>query len=320
MIQIADILALLFILYFLHIVAKVLNAFRIRFLLSGKSFNLYGKYVVVTGATDGIAKELVFQLAQQNASLILISRTKEKLENLRQEILSLKSYDGDVKVLAIDFSQISDVGPSGKPEIYEEVEKMFEEVNEELGVLVNNVGKSYDFPMYFHELSFEEISDLVSVNVTSTNYMTRLFLDQVLKKKNKRKGAVVNIGSYAGVLASPLLSEYSASKAYIERLTKGLDLEYRSEGVEFQCHVPLFIVSKLSKIRKSSLTVPSAESYAKSVLDYLGKPVCIVSGNFVHSVLTQIALYMPRSLYYSMVKKSHLAIRKRGMRKRERTK
>ena len=76
----------------------------------------------------------------------------------------------------------------------------------------------------------------------------------------------------------------------------------------------------MSKFKKSTLFIPSAEAYARSVIANLGgQPV--VSGHFLqHLVTFGIIQNLPNSFYLPYVKNMHLAIRKKGFRKLEREK
>ncbi len=63
----------------------------------------------------------------------------------------------------------------------------------DIGVLVNNVGMSYEHPMEFLSLESTAVDSLVNVNITSMNTLTRIVLPQMVERK---KGAVINISRY----------------------------------------------------------------------------------------------------------------------------
>mmetsp|Transcript_7518 Transcript_7518/g.9067 ORF Transcript_7518/g.9067 Transcript_7518/m.9067 type:complete len:262 (+) Transcript_7518:197-982(+) len=221
---------------------KLLNGVFNRFLKGGVKPTAYGKWAVITGATDGIGKAMSFEFAKKGMNILLISRTQSKLDLVAKEIV--EKFPGvETETLAVDYSNFDD-------DKIEKVRSALEKLGGDFGVLVNNVGMSYDFPLYFHELTDQKTMDLLNLNVTSTTVMTRLALPIFLAKEGKKKGAIVNIGSYAGLYPSPLLAEYSAAKSYVEKLSNSLYYEYKDQGIDIQCHSPLYIVSKMSKFKK----------------------------------------------------------------------
>lgn len=271
---------------------------------SGVKPTNFGKWVVITGATDGIGKALGFQFAKAGMSVVLISRTASKLDAVAAEIKE-KYPDAEVKTLAIDYSNF-DQAAIGK------VKALLESIKGELGILVNNVGMSYSFPQFFHELSDEDVDNLMTLNVRSTTVMTRLVLPAMVENK---KGAVLNIGSFAGLFPNPLLAEYCASKAYVEKLSSSLATEYAGKGIVFQCHVPLYVVSKLSKFKRASFNIPSADTYAAKVVKSLGNGQQVVSAHLPHRLITAFIAYVPASFYQSKLLGMHLGIRKKGLAK-----
>ncbi|GBG26039.1 Very-long-chain 3-oxoacyl-CoA reductase [Hondaea fermentalgiana] len=266
----------------------------------------YGKWCVVTGATDGIGKAFCFEMAKKGMNVLLISRTESKLVDCSKEI-EAKYPSVKTKYLAIDYSNFDKASQ-------DKVAEAFSALDGGLGVLVNNVGMSYPFPLYFHELSDEDVRGLLELNVTSTTIMTRLALPVMLAQK---KGAILNIGSAAGLHPNPLLALYSATKAFVEYFSYSLNTEYASKGIFVQCHAPFFIVSKLSKFKRPSAFIPTAEDYARKALTKLGgEPV--VSPHAPHQVASYLMDCIPESLIQSVSLKYHLGIRAKGLRKRAR--
>jgi 17beta-estradiol 17-dehydrogenase / very-long-chain 3-oxoacyl-CoA reductase len=68
----------------------------------------------------------------------------------------------------------------------------------------------------------------------------------------------------------PLLAQYAATKSYVESFTASMHEEYKSKGIHFQVQSPLFVSTKLAKIRKASLTVPSPKAFAVSSVAHIG--------------------------------------------------
>merc|ERR1719463_448244 len=83
------------------------------------------------------------------------------------------------------------------------------------------------------------------------------------------RGAIVNTSSGAGRAISPLLCEYSGAKSFIEMFSRGLRAELAAYNIDVQVQVPLYVTTKLAKIRKTSLTVPSPAAYARCAASHI---------------------------------------------------
>jgi 17beta-estradiol 17-dehydrogenase / very-long-chain 3-oxoacyl-CoA reductase len=123
----------------------------------------YGSWTVVTGATDGIGKAMAFELAKRGLNVVLISRSKDKLIECAAE-LTAKYPKIEVKVLDVDFSDFSAT-------VRTRVTSFLEGLD--VGVLINNVGISYPFTKFFHELDDDRVEQLITLNVNSTTWMSR---------------------------------------------------------------------------------------------------------------------------------------------------
>lgn len=145
-------------------VENVLSFFYAHFLRPCKNIKTrFGSWTVVTGATDGIGKAMAFEFAKKGLNVVLISRSQDKLDECAAE-LSAKYPKVAVKVLAVDYSDFS-------APIRAKVVAFLEGLD--VGVLVNNVGISYPYTKFFHELDDERVAQLISLNVESTTWMSR---------------------------------------------------------------------------------------------------------------------------------------------------
>ena len=123
------------------------------------SYDLKSRYglnswVLVTGATDGIGKGLALSFAKLGFNIILVSRTKSKLDAVAEEIKKSTDFSVEVKCIEFDFT---------KRYTLKDYNENFQEVfNLDLSVLINNVGwtelKTYD------EHSGQSIQDHINVN------------------------------------------------------------------------------------------------------------------------------------------------------------
>ncbi|XP_024937472.1 inactive hydroxysteroid dehydrogenase-like protein 1 isoform X2 [Cephus cinctus] len=237
---------------------------------------------MVTGSTDGIGKAYAKELASRGLNLVLISRTLERLEKTKDEIL--KSHpDIEVKIIVADFSK-------GR-EVFEKIETELKDIP--IGILVNNVGAQYSYPMYLGEVPENELWDIINVNVGATTLMTRLVIGQMQKR---RKGAIVNISSGSEIQPLPLMTVYAATKVYVKSFSEALRAEYTKFGITVQQLAPLFVNTKMNafsqRLQVSSLFVPDATTYARNAIVTLGK-VDSSTGYWAHGIQYFFALIPP---------------------------
>lgn len=289
----------------LKYVLDLLQGIYARLLRPGKNLVKQGKWAVVTGATDGIGYAMCEEFARKGLNVVLISRTLDNL-NTKAKELSEKYPKIHTKVLDIDYSRF-DENAQGR------VGNLLTLLAADGGIstLVNNVGISYPYTKYFHELDDERVTQLIKINIDSTTYMTRLVLPYMLEA---RKGNIVNISSAAGVSTSPLLAQYGAAKSYIAMFSRALNYELRDKGIHVQCQVPMFVATKLAKIKRASLFVASPKGYARSAVAAIGYEI-LVSPFWTHALQIWVLTNFPEWLIAAGTNMMHKGIRAAGMKK-----
>lgn len=242
----------------------------------------FGEWAVVTGSTDGIGKAYAKELASRGVNLVLISRTLEKLERTRDEILQ-ENPGIEVKIIVADFSK-------GR-EIYDTLREQLEDIP--VGILVNNVGMMYSYPMYLGEVPENELWDIISLNVGATTLMTRLLIGKMQKRG---KGAIVNISSGSELQPLPLMTVYAATKVYIRSFSEATRSEYSRFGLTVQHLTPFFVNTKMNaysnKLQVTNILVPNATTYAKNAINTLGK-LDTSTGYWIHGIQKIITLIPP---------------------------
>jgi uncharacterized protein len=182
----------------------------------------YGNIAMITGASGGLGEEFAIQLAEQGLDLILVARSKDKLENLSNTLKS--KYGVKVWVKIADLSDSSDT------------QKLIDEVKKEkldISLLINNAGfGSFGF---FHDLDGKNEAKMIDVNIKSPVMLTSAFLPKMVQNK---KGAIVFLGSVGSYQPTPFFSNYSATKAWNLMFAESLWAEVRKEGVDVICLSP----------------------------------------------------------------------------------
>ncbi|KAJ6603143.1 3-ketoacyl-CoA reductase [Mycena sp. CBHHK59/15] len=231
------------------------------FVLPGTSLAKFGAkkgaWAVVTGASDGIGKEFALQLAGRGFNVLLVARNATLLSEVGAEIEA--KYPGvQTGVHTIDFARADE---SAYGALTAAVNAL------DVGVLVNNVGKSHTMPAYFVDTPLDEMTDIVAINVGATLRVTNAVLPGMVRRK---RGLVLNIGSFAGAVPSPMLATYSGTKAFLATFTSALAEEVRGHNVVVEHVNTYFVVSKLSKIRRASALIPQPKAYVRAVLGKIG--------------------------------------------------
>ncbi|KAF7991085.1 hypothetical protein HCN44_002647 [Aphidius gifuensis] len=242
----------------------------------------FGEWAVVTGSTDGIGKAYAKELATRGINLVLISRNNDKLEKTRNDLLIINSKI-TIKIIAADFSKGKD--------IYTNIEKQLAGIP--VGILVNNVGKQYTYPMYVGEVPEDELWDIININVGAVTFMTRLVINDMQKRG---KGAIVNVSSGSELQPLPLMTVYAATKVYIGSFSEALRAEYENFGITVQHLTPLFVNTKMNafsnRLQVSSVFVPDAMTYARNAVETLGK-IDTSTGYWAHGIQNFFTLIPP---------------------------
>ncbi|XP_034944211.1 inactive hydroxysteroid dehydrogenase-like protein 1 [Chelonus insularis] len=242
----------------------------------------FGEWAVVTGSTDGIGKAYAKELAGRGINLILISRTLDRLEETKNEILKINS-DIDIKIIQADFAK----GRGVTTDIEQKLK------NIPVGILVNNVGKQYTYPMYVGEVPEDELWDIININIGAATLMTKIVIPGMQKRQ---KGAIVNVSSGAELQPLPLMTVYAATKIYLRSFSEALRAEYKKFGITVQHLTPLFVNTKMNafsnRLQVSTIVVPDATTYARNAVATLGK-VDSSAGYWAHGIQTFFTLIPP---------------------------
>ena len=279
-----------------------------------RSFGPEGSWAVITGASDGLGKEFALQLARSGFNILLVSRTASKLIALEEEITS-KNPSVQTKSLAMDYARNDDA----------DFETLKTAVNElDVAVLINNVGKSHSIPTPFALTPEDEMTDIININCHGTLRTTQLVVPGMQQRK---RGLVLTMGSFGGLLPTPLLATYSGSKAFLQQWSTALGAELEPYGVTVELVQAYLITSAMSKVRRTSASIPDPRAFVKTVLGKIGRnggsPGYAYSSSpyWSHGLmawfLTSVAGVMNK-VVLGQNRGMHESIRKRALRKAER--
>ena len=210
-------------------------------------FDLKGRVAVVSGASSGLGQQMALALARQGASLVILARRMERLEEFKPKLLEA----GAKKVLAVkcDVTSTEDIDAAAKA-----AEKEFGKVD----ILLNCAGSSKDKGVT--EMTDEEWDFTIATDETSVFKMTRAFAK--IMQKNKY-GRIINIASMYGLVGNTEIHTvaYHTSKGAVVNFTRAVAAELATDGITCNAICPGYFYTELTT---AVLDTPRFQEFAKT--------------------------------------------------------
>lgn len=235
----------------------------------------YGSWAVVTGASDGIGREMALWLAEAGLNLVLVARRKEVLDALAAR---LNPFGTQTLVVDADLAQ-----PEGVARVIAAAGGV------EVGLLVAAAG--FGSSGAFLRTNPQQELEMLEVNCKGVLALTHHFAQQFA---TQRRGGLVLMSSLVGFQGVPGTANYAATKAYIQTLAEGLHAELAPHGVDVLASAPGPVHSGFAERAnmRMSLALTSKE-VARATLSALGRTATVRPGRL--SVLLEASLaLLPR--------------------------
>lgn len=194
-----------------------------------------GQTVLLTGASGGLGVYLAHALADLGMNTVLVAYPGVGLEDLKE---SIQKKGHRATAMAVDLRK-----PEGQRLVVEEARRQFGTID----LLVNNAG--VEFTAAFHDLSQQNICDMIKINLEAPMMLTHLVLPEMLHRKH---GHIVNMSSLAGKSGPAFQEGYAATKAALIAFTVSLRATYHGTGVGASVICPGFVEAGIYARLKST--------------------------------------------------------------------
>jgi NAD(P)-dependent dehydrogenase (short-subunit alcohol dehydrogenase family) len=194
-------------------------------------FDLSGRKAFVTGASRGIGRVIAVALAEAGADVAIAARGEDGLAETARQITALgrKAF-----VFPLDVTRADEVGAAVREAI---------RLLGHLDIVVNNAGGT-NFTVPFLDMRVSGWEKIMRLNADAIVYVCQAAGSHLLERG---RGSVINVASVAGLLGTPGLAPYGASKAAVVSLTKTLAVEWGPAGVRVNALCPGWTATELNR-------------------------------------------------------------------------
>jgi uncharacterized protein len=247
---------------------------------------------LITGASAGLGKEFASLFAKDGHDIVLVARSKERLEAIASELSS--AHGVRVEVIASDLTD-----PAAPAAIFKECKQRGLTID----FLVNNAG--FGSSGAFLEQTLGREIEMIQVNVTALVELTHRFASAM---RERGSGRIMNIASTAGFQPGPFMATYYATKAFVISFSEALAYELADAGVSVTCHCPGATATEFAKAAGNDKTrlfqrgsVAGAEEVAAHAYAAMMKGEILSVHGALNKLGVQSLRFTPRAMIRSVV-------------------
>lgn len=236
----------------------------------------YGPWAVVTGASDGIGRELARSLGARGANLVLVARRRGALDALAAELG--ERYGVDTRVISLDLA---------RPAAAQELDLSTKDLD--VGLLVAAAG--FGSSGHFIDADVTQELEMIAVNCAAVTALAHAFGRRLVARG---RGGIVLLSSLVAFQGVARAATYAATKAFVQSFAEALQSELRPLGVDVLASAPGPVRSGFEQRAdmKMSMSLP-ARAVAEPTLDALGRRTTVRPGWLSKLLESSLAL-LPR--------------------------
>ncbi len=241
-----------------------------------------GRVVVITGASSGIGEVVAHRVGRAGGIVILVSRTRSKLEVIRDEIIDA---GGEADVFPADLADIDDC---------ERVIKDIIAKHGRVDVLVNNAGRSIRRSVASSYDRFHDFERTMQLNYFGA---LKMILSVLPGMREQKYGRIINISSIGAQAFPPRFSAYVASKTALDAFSRCIQPEVIGDGVHLTTvYMPLVKtpMTAPTTIYKAFPMISPQEASDLVIKGMIGTPRRVTTplgttGEVIHAVAPSLA-------------------------------
>merc|ERR1712226_664893 len=249
----------------------------------------YGRWAVITGATEGIGAAYARAFAKRGMNVFIIARTSAKLEKMAAELKA--SYQVDVEYCSIDFSgNVRDYIVQLRKSLHKAREGGAPPIADSIGILVNNVGMlPYAYDTLANDIMrraeenptqiyAEGMQAALNTNCASQMVMTAEIMNLIRNKPAPRgndtgiKGVIISLSSYTAKRPMPFWVTYTACKAFNYYFSEALHREigFTTNDLIVQTVQPMEVATSMAPKEKAGWRAPNADMFVEQCINLIG--------------------------------------------------
>ena len=264
-----------------------------------------GSWVIITGASSGHGYDMALSFAERGFNLLLIGskRTDNTVTFINEKYPSVKT-----KVIYKDFRD------AFKDDFFQEIQEAFDEIGDDLAVLVNNVGHRVGWNPY-HEMDSAYIRDVIATGTIVQSRLTHMVIPIFIKrrKEHKKRSGLINITAQCmhpnflfGITMSneisvPYLSVYEAANAFGFYQGTSIYKEYHSV-FDILNITPGAVITTNTKCLTNTMFNISSSDFVKQIIKMIGNVEGTTCAYWGHALSNYLINFLP-IIKDSMLKK-----------------